>query len=53
MWAVLLERYSGLFLKQTRKELRQKNRKKRKSVMMHKALNPRYNLDKLYMSSKE
>ena len=42
-WAVSLIRYSGPFLKWTRDELRQ----------MHKALHPRDNVDRLYVSRKE
>ena len=52
-WAVHLARYSGPFLKWTRDELRQMDQKTRKLMTMHKALHPRGNVDRLYVSRKE
>ena len=49
-WAVLLVRYSGPFLKWTRDEMGQRNRKLRN---MHKALHPRDDVNRLYVSRKE
>ena len=46
-------RYSGLFLKWTREELQQMNQRTRKLMPMHKALHPRDNVDRLYVSRKE
>ena len=52
-WAVPLVRYSGLFLKWTREELKQMDQRTRKLITMHKALQPRDNVDRLYVSRKE
>ena len=52
-WAVLLVRYSGPFLKRTREELKQMDQRTRKLMTMHKALHPRDNVDRLYVSRKE
>ena len=52
-WAVLLVRYSGPFLKWTRDELRQMDQRTRKLMTMHKALHPRDDVDRLYVSRKE
>ena len=53
-WAVpLLVRYSGLFLKWTREELKQMDQRTRKLMTMHKALHPRDYVDRLYVSRKE
>ena len=52
-WAVPLVRYSGPFLKCTRDELRQVDQRKRKLMTMYKALYPRDDVDKLYVSRKE
>ena len=52
-WAVPLVRYSGPFLKWTRDELRQMNQRTRKLMTMHKALHPRDDVDRLYVSRKE
>ena len=58
-WTVPLIRYSGPFLKWTREELKQmdkeqKKKKNKKNIMiMHKALHPRDNVDRLYVSRKE
>ena len=52
-WAVPLIRYSGSFLKWTRDELKQMDQRTRKLMTMHKALHPRDNVDRLYVSRKE
>ena len=52
-WAVPLVRYSGPFLKWTRDELKQLDQRTRKLMTMHKALHPRDNADRLYVSRKE
>ena len=52
-WAVPLERYSGPFLKWTREELQQMDQRIKKVMRKHKALHPRHNVDRLYMSRKE
>ena len=52
-WAVPLVRYSGPFLKWTRDELKQMDQIRRKLMTMHKALHPRDDVDRLYMSRKE
>ena len=52
-WAFQLVRYLGPFLKWTREKLQQMNQKKRKLMMMHKALHPRHDTDSLYTSRKE
>ena len=52
-WAVPLVRYSGPFLKWTRDELRQMDQRTRKLMTMHKALHPRDDVDRLYVSRKE
>ena len=44
-WAVPLVRYSGPFLKWTRKELRKMDQRTRKLMTMHKALHPRDDVD--------
>ena len=51
-WSVSLVRYSGLFLKYTREELKQMDERTRKLMTMHKALHPRDDVDKLYVSRK-
>ena len=51
--AVLLVRYSGPFLKWTRDELKQMDQRTRKLMTMHKALHPRDDVDRLYVSRKE
>ena len=53
IWAVPLVRYPGPFVKWTREELKQVDRRKRKLMTMHKALHPRDDVDKLYVSRKE
>ena len=52
-WAVALIRYSGPFLKSTRDELEQMDQRTRKLMTMHKALHPRDDVDRLYVSRKE
>ena len=52
-WAVLLVRYSGTFLKCTRDELKQMDQRTRKLKTMHKALYPRDDVDRLYVSRKK
>ena len=52
-WAVPLVRYSGLFLKWTRDELRQMDKRTSKLMTMHKALHPRDDVDRLYVPRKE
>ena len=52
-WAVPLVRYSGPFLKWTREELKQMDWRTRKVMTMHKALHPRDDVDRLYVSRKE
>ena len=51
-WAVLLVRYSCAFLKVTGDELKQMDQRTRK-LKMHKALHPRDDVDRLYVSRKE
>ena len=51
--AVPLVRYSGPFLKWTREELKQMDQRTRKLMTMHKALHPRDDVDRLYVSRKE
>ena len=52
-WAVPLIRYSGPFLKWTRDELKQTDQRTKKIMTMHKALHPRDDVDRLYVSRKE
>ena len=52
-WAVSLVRYSGPFLKWIRDELKQMNQRTRKPMTMHKALHPRDDIDRLYVSRKQ
>ena len=52
-WAVPLVRYSGPFLKCTRDELKQMDQRTRKLMTIHKALHPRDDVDRLYVSRKE
>ena len=51
-WAVPLVRYSGPFLKWTRDELKQMDQRTRKLMTMHKALHPRDDVDRRYVSKK-
>ena len=52
-WDVPLVRYSGPFLKWAREELKQMDQRTRKLMTMHKALHPRDDVDRLYVSRKE
>ena len=52
-WAVPLVRYCRPFLKWTRDELKQIDQRTRKLMTMHKALHPRDDIDRLYVSRKE
>ena len=52
-WAVPLVRYSGPFLKWTRDEVKQMDQRTRKLMTMHKALHPRDEVERLYVSRKE
>ena len=52
-WAVTLVRYSGPFLKWTSDELKKMDQRTRKLMTMHKALHPRDDVDRLYVSRKE
>ena len=52
-WAVSLVRYSGPFLKWTREELKQMDQRTRELMTMQKALHPRDDVDRLYVSRKE
>ena len=51
--AISLVRYSEPFLKWTRDELTQMDKRTRKLMTMHKALHPRDDVDRLYVSRKE
>ena len=51
--AVPLIRYSGPFPKWTRDELKQMDQRTRKLMTMHKALHPRDDVDRLFVSRKE
>ena len=48
-----LVRYSGPFLKWTRDQLKKMDQRTRKLMTMHKALHPRDDVDRLYVSRKE
>ena len=52
-YAVPLVRYSELFLKWTRAELKKMDQRTRKLITMHKALHPRDDVDRLYVPRKE
>ena len=52
-WAVPLVRYLGPFLKWTREELKQMDQRTKKLKTMHKALSPKDDVDRLYVSRKE
>ena len=52
-WTVPHVRYSGPFLKWTREELKQMDQTTRKLMTMHKALHPRDDVDRQYVSRKE
>ena len=51
-WAGPLLRYSGPFLKWAREELKHMDLRKRKLMNMYEALNPRDDVDRLYVSRK-
>ena len=51
-WDVHLERYSRPFLRWTKEKLQQIDQRTRKSMTIHKALNPRDDVDSLYVSRK-
>ena len=52
-WAVLFVRYSEPFRKRTGNELKQMDQRTWKLMNMHKALHPRDDVDRLYVSRKE
>ena len=52
-WALPLVRYSGPFLKWTRDELKQMDQRTRKLMTMQKALHPRDDIDRQYVSRNE
>ena len=52
-WAVPLVRYSGPFLMWTRDELKKMDQRTRKLMTIHKALHPRDDVNRLYVSRKE
>ena len=52
-WVVPLVRYSRAILNWTRDELKQMDQRTRKLMTMHKALHPRDDVDRLYVSRKE
>ena len=52
-WTISHVRYSGPFLTWTREELKQMDQRTRKLMTMHKALHPRDDVDRLYVSRKE
>ena len=52
-WAIHFVRYSGLFLKWTREELKEIEQRTRKLMTNHKALHPRDDVDRQYLSRKE
>ena len=52
-WPVLLVRYSGPYLQWTRNELQQMDQRTRRLMTMYKALHPRDDIDRLYVSRKK
>ena len=52
-WAISLLRYSAAFLDWTGAELEQMDRKTRKLMTMHRALNPKSDVARIYLSRKE
>ena len=52
-WAIHLVSYSRPFLKWTRDELRQMDQRTRTLIILHKALHPRDDVDRLYVPRKE
>ncbi len=53
IWTVSIVRYLGPSFKRTRDELKQMNQRTRKIMTMHKALHPRDDVDRLYVSRME
>ena len=53
IWAVSLIRYSGPYLKWSREEFKQMDKRTRKLMTMHKAFHPRDDIDRLYVSKSE
>ena len=51
-WAVFLVRYSGPFLKWARDKLKRMDQRTRKLMTIHKALHPRYVVDRQHVSRK-
>ena len=52
-WAVSIVRYRRPFPEETTDEFKQMDQRTRKLMTMHKALNPRDDVDRLYVSRKE
>ena len=52
-WAISLLRYSAAFLDWTEAELEQIDRRTRKLITMHRALNPKSDVARIYLSRKE
>ena len=52
-WVILLRRYSTAFLDWTGVELEQMDRRTRKLMTMHRSLNPRSDVARIYLSRKE
>ena len=52
-WIVSFVRYMELFLKWTRRKLRQKKQRTRKLTTMHKAFNLKDDIDRIYVSRKK
>ena len=52
-WAISLLRYSAAFLDWTEAELEQMDRRTRKLITMHRALNPKSDVARIYLSRKE
>ena len=53
IWAVSLLRYSAAFLDWTKFEMEQLDRQTRKLMTMHNALDPKSNVDRLYLPRKD
>ena len=52
-WVISLLRYSAAFLDWTRAELEQMDRRTRKLMTMHQAVNPKSEVARIYLSRKE
>ena len=52
-WAVSVVRYSAPFLDWRKEEIQELDRRTRKLMTMHKALHPKSNVDRLYISQNE